>query len=73
MQRVLLAQAISERRVRLTRHSIREATNDLLSRQDIFDSVLDGGEIIEEYPHAFPLPACLELGFTALGEPVHSV
>ncbi|MBC8122064.1 MAG: DUF4258 domain-containing protein [Gemmatimonadaceae bacterium] len=73
MQLDVLVQATLDRRVRLTRHSVREATADQLSRQEVFDSVLTGGQIIEDYPDAFPLPACLVLGFNASAEPIHSV
>lgn len=73
MQLDVLVQAILDRRVRLTRHSVREATADRLSRQEVFDSVQTGGQIIEDYPEAFPLPACLVLGYSISGEPIHSV
>ena len=32
-----------------------------------------GGEIIEDYPDAFPCPACLVLGRMPEGIPIHAV
>ncbi|MBW4634371.1 MAG: DUF4258 domain-containing protein [Iphinoe sp. HA4291-MV1] len=54
-------------------HSLNEAAADSLGIAEIYFSVEQGGEIIEDYTDAYPLPACLILGWNSIGEPIHSV
>lgn len=46
---------------------------DGFSRDDVYTSVLQGSEIIEDYPSDFPFPSCLIYGQTGRQEHVHSV
>lgn len=54
-------------------HSLREATADNLVIGEVYLSVVEKGEVIEDYPDAYPMPACLILGFNTVEEPIHSV
>lgn len=67
-----IIEAINAGRVVPSRHSITEAAVDNLAINEIYFSV-KGGEIIEDYSDAYPLPACLILGCNTTGEPIHSV
>ncbi len=69
----VLVKAIAAGRVVTSRHSLSEAANDDLRLGEIYDSVVEAGEVIEDYPDAYPTPACLILGFNTIGEPIHSV
>lgn len=68
-----LIAAIVGDRVVTTRHSLSEAAADDLSLGEILLSVVESGEVIEEYLDAYPTPACLVLGFNTVGDPIHSV
>ncbi|NWF58874.1 MAG: DUF4258 domain-containing protein [Fischerella sp.] len=65
--------ALNTGKVIKSRHSISEALADSLNIEEIYFSVEQGAEIIEDYPDAYPLPACLILGWNSTGEPIHSV
>ncbi|MBW4695744.1 MAG: DUF4258 domain-containing protein [Lyngbya sp. HA4199-MV5] len=65
--------AIDAGRIVSSRHSLREAAADNLVLGEVYLSVVEGGEMIEEYLNAYPAPACLILGFNTIGEPIHSV
>ena len=65
-------EAIHATRVNITLHARREAENDGLILDEIFQST-QTGEIIEEYPDDMPYPSYLVYGITSLGDPVHSV
>ena len=67
-----LHQAVLNDRINITAHAQQEAANDSLSLADVFVS-LANGQIIESYPTDRPYPSALVLGFTADGNPVHSV
>lgn len=54
----------------ITDHARHEMQNDDVSVDDIV-SACAGGEIIEDHPSAYPLPACLILGETLDGRPLH--
>jgi len=56
----------------LSQHGIQEMLADDLERPDIVDATL-GGELIEDYPNAYPFPACLLLGPLAGDSPLHLV
>lgn len=68
-----LIAAIGSGRVWFSRHSLQEAAADALSTDEVLVSVLRDAEVIEDYPEAFPLPACLVLGWSLEGEPIHTV
>jgi hypothetical protein len=68
-----LIEAILAGRVVASRHSLSEAAADDLRLGEIYDSVIEGGEVIEDYVDAYPTPACLVLGFNIMDEPIHSV
>ena len=68
-----LIEAIQAGRIFTSRHSLAEAANDDLVLGEVYLSVVEGGEMIEEYPTAYPSPACLILGFNTFGDPIHSV
>lgn len=68
----LVAATVADRIV-TSRHSLSEAANDDLKLGEIYDSVVESGELIEDYPDAYPTPACLVLGFNTISEPIHSV
>jgi hypothetical protein len=68
-----IIEAINAGRVVLSRHSLKEAGADRLVTGEIYFSVIEEGEIIEDYPDAYPLPACLILGWNSTREPIHSV
>ena len=68
-----LVEAILADRVVTSRHSLGEAANDELKLGEIYDSVVEDGEGIEDYLDAYPTPACLVLGFNTIAEPIHSV
>lgn len=65
--------AIAAGRVVASRHSLNEAAQDNLVISEIYLSVMERGEIIEDYPEAYPVPACLILGWNSIDEPIHSV
>lgn len=67
-----IVEAINAGRVVRSRHGLREAAIDNLTLDEIYDSVVRG-EIIEDYPDAYPLPACLVLGWNESQNPIHSV
>lgn len=67
-----IIEAVQAGRVVLSRHSLREAAADDLVLGEVYESVMNG-EILEDYPDAYLMPACLILGFNTLGEPIHSV
>jgi Domain of unknown function (DUF4258) len=68
-----LKEAIAAGRVVTSRHSLNEAAADDLVLGEIYDSVVQSGEVIEDYPNAYPTPAYLVLGFNTMGDPLHSV
>jgi hypothetical protein len=68
-----IIEAINAGRVVASRHSLNEAAQDNLVIGEIYFSVVEGGEILEDYPDAYPLPACLILGWNTTEEPIHSV
>jgi Domain of unknown function (DUF4258) len=67
-----IVEAIQLGRVLPSRHSRKEAADDDLVLGEIYESVLEG-ELIEEYPDSYLMPAGLILGFNTVGDPIHSV
>lgn len=68
-----IIEAIEAGRIVPSRHSLREAAEDDLAMGEVYLSVTEKGEVIEDYPDAYPMPACLILGFNTIDEPIHSV
>ncbi len=58
--------AIGAGKIVPSRHSLRAATEDDLVMGEVYLSVTEKGEVIEDYPDAYPMPACLILGFNTL-------
>lgn len=54
----------------VTNHAWREMQNDNVSLEDVVRAC-SSGEIIEDYPTAYPLPACLIMGRMPDGRPLH--
>ncbi len=46
--------------------------DDNIGENEVIDATLSG-ELIEDYPTAFPFPACLLLGRLPASAPVHAV
>jgi hypothetical protein len=67
-----IIKAIQANRVNITQHARKEAKEDSLLLDEIFDST-QNGEVIEDYPTDTPYPSCLIYGQNQDGEPVHSV
>jgi len=67
-----IIEAIRKHKVKITEHADEEATNDELTFEEIFFSVMQG-EIIENYSDDKPYPSCLVYGNTFNSQPVHSV
>lgn len=64
--------AIREKQFRVSEHAADEMLDDDLTESQVLAATA-AGEMIEEYPSAFPFPACLVLGRTGEGIPVHTV
>ena len=54
-----LVAAIEAGRIIPSRHSLSEAAADNLVLGEICLSATEEGEVIEDYPDAYPMPACL--------------
>jgi len=67
-----IIKAIQTSQVRITDHADEEATDDHLSYDEIYSSVIQG-EIIEDYINDKPYPSCLIYGTNFSGKPIHSV
>ena len=57
---------------RITGHAADEMLDDNIAEPDLIVAAL-AGEVIEDYPTAFPFPACLLLGQIPNGSLVHAV
>ncbi len=62
--------AIDSNNIKVTVHLSKRLIERRIKFSDV-KRVLFDGEIIEQYPTAFPYPACLLLGFCADGLPLH--
>lgn len=67
-----IKRALTAGRNKLSVHSMQEMINDNLLPTDVIATTLVG-EFIEDYPKAFPFPACLVLGRLAGGACLHAV
>ncbi|MBI3944994.1 MAG: DUF4258 domain-containing protein [Armatimonadetes bacterium] len=65
-----IAACLSRDEFVITDHARREMLHDGILLDDLI-AACGSGEIIEDYPAAFPLPACLVLGWLPEGRPVH--
>ena len=64
--------AVAGGRYRVSDHAAEEMIADDLLEAEIVAATA-GGELIEDYPRAFPFPACLVLGLAIPTEPLHLV
>jgi hypothetical protein len=64
--------AIAQSHYRITDHGAEEMIADDLLEVELI-AATQAGEVIEDYPGAFPYPACLVLGETAPSSPLHLV
>jgi hypothetical protein len=67
----LVADAIRNGRVRWQRHALKRMVERGITRADVL-SVVQGGEVIEDYPSDTPYPSALVLGFVG-DRPLHVV
>ncbi len=65
-----IAEAIARGRYRYTVHGAQQRIARRIRRREIEEAIA-GGEIIEDYPQHHYGPACLILGRTARGRPLH--
>jgi len=61
---------LSEGKFRITDHAMEEMKDEGFVIQDLVGGV-NKGEIIENYPKTYPLPACLINGKTGKERPIH--
>ena len=64
--------ALRSGQYRVSLHAAEEMLADELSESQVLIAT-DSGEVIEDYPSAFPFPACLMLGHTPESVPIHAV
>jgi Domain of unknown function (DUF4258) len=64
--------SLSSRCYRISGHAANEMLADAVEEHEILHATA-AGEVIEHYPEAFPSPACLVLGRTSGGLPIHAV
>lgn len=67
-----IKRALSSRQYRVSSHAADEMVADDFTERQILEAT-GSGEVIEDYPSAFPCPACLVLGRTVNGLPIHAV
>jgi hypothetical protein len=67
-----LKRALKSKQYRVSSHAVDEMLADTLSESQVLEATVSG-EVIEDYPSAFPCPACLVLGRTLDGLPIHAV
>ena len=68
----LIQRAVMAGRYRFTDHGEEERDADDLTETEVLGGTADG-KIIEDYPTALPMPACLVLGQLPDGAPLHTV
>ena len=67
-----IKRALGARQYRVSDHATDELLADDFTEGQILEAT-GSGEVIEDYPSAFPCPACLVLGRTLDGLPIHTV
>ena len=63
---------ITERKIQWTNHCAKQMVERDISRKDVFHCI-EKGEIIEDYPDAFPYPCCLIYGHSVDNRTIHVV
>jgi hypothetical protein len=67
-----LKDALRAGRVLITQHADREARAEQLNLTEVRASVVDHGDIIEDYPSDPRGPSCLTLSMLPGGRPIHA-
>lgn len=67
-----LKQLVSERSILWREHALQRMNERRISKADVKVAILSG-EVIEDYPDAYPTPSCLVLGCTVGGKWIHVV
>ena len=62
----------AECKIQWTNHCAKQMVERDISRADVFHCIAEG-EIIEDYPDAFPYPCSLVFGYTVDGRTIHTV
>lgn len=73
MDIAVIKQAIASGQYRFTLHAIEQMADRDISRSELEQVILSGGEIIEEYPTHRYGPCCLVYGRTRGGRKLHIV
>jgi hypothetical protein len=68
----LIADLCNAQSLRWTNHILVRIFRRGISADDV-KSVLNNGEIIEQYPTDYPFPSCLVLGYSVAGKALHVV
>ena len=71
-QMVQIARAVASGHYRYTVHGAQQRIARRLLRSEI-EGAIASGEIVEDYPEHHLGPACLILGWTSQGRPLHTV
>jgi hypothetical protein len=53
-------------------HATQRLIQRNIKRKDVLHAILNS-QLIEEYPHDYPFPSCLLLGFDTIDNPLHIV
>lgn len=64
--------AFQSAQYRVSGHAADEMLDDMLTESQVLHATVSG-IAVEDYPSAFPFPACLVLGQTPDGIPLHAV
>ena len=67
-----LKQLVSDRAILWREHALQRMNERRISKADVKTAILSG-EIIEDYPDAYPTPSCLVFGCTVSGRRIHVV
>lgn len=71
-QLAIIRKCCAHSNFRYTQHFMQRIIQRNITLADVA-TVLDHGEIIEDYPNDYPLPSCLVLGYTINNRPLHIV
>lgn len=63
---------VKERKIQWTNHCAKQMVERDISRADVFRCIQEG-EIIEDYPDAFPYPSSLIFGYSVDNRTIHVV
>lgn len=67
-----LKQLVTERSILWREHALQRMNERRISKADVKAAILTG-EVIEDYPDAYPTPSCLVLGCSVCGRQIHVV